>query len=181
MGVGYLTGQGGGGSNINSIQSGTHVFSGTSYQNDITISGVDVSKSIIKIAVTRNSATGSDAYVMVAAEIINENTVRFSCSDYSASFYPIINWVVVEFNGVKSKQTGSLSMTTATHNVSISSVVINKTIAFISSKSYSGTGGTLSQMLCREKIVDSTTLELKSAPVSASYLPIVYWQVIEFK
>ena len=47
MGVGYLTGQGGGGSNIKSIQRGTLTLTTTSA--DVTISEISENSSIVKI------------------------------------------------------------------------------------------------------------------------------------
>ena len=152
----------GGGSNIKSIQSGQVDIASTSI--DITISAVDLTKSIPIITYYNNQTTPSKS--LLRAKLINSTTLRIYLDTYG-NVTPL-TWKVIEFNNVKSLQTGD----TSSSSITVSSVNVNKSVLFASSTSATTTGNAYN---IRYTISNPTTITIDSIPIF-----ITTWYLIEF-
>jgi len=177
MGIGYLTGQGGGGSNIKSFQTGAAVITNLNTL-DIAISAIDTSKSVIRIWVKPAGSNNTD-YEAIMAKITSSTQINLSRKTaYAGVNY--IQWEVIEFNNVKSKQSGDLTVPFGTagtfQTTAISSVDVNKSLIFGSFKAIAGDTG-IASALNIFKISSATEVSISKAGQSYS----AHWQVIEFK
>lgn len=179
MGVGYLTGQGGGGSNVKSIQRGTTIL--TAQSLDLTISSVDLNKSIVIMSYS-DLNNSSDGNSLIRAKLTSATNINFYLGEYSTPKY--IEWQVIEFNNVKSIQRGDFTTpsTTITAYVDKSSVTINsintsKSLIFASFASELGYSSRYT-MIGNFQISNATTITLAKGN---SVQRFWHWQVIEFK
>lgn len=163
----------GGGNSIKSIQRGTANLS-SMQPLDISITNINVSNSII-IITSYNYAYTDSEHQFATAKITSSNNIqlqRIATDTYNTT----VAWQVIEFNNVKSKQTGSLTTTSATSiDVIISSINVNKSILFFSARGSVGTQ--LAYLLNVGTITNSTTINfarLNNAGI------IIEWQIIEF-
>lgn len=164
-----------GGSSVKSIQRGSHTMFGynSPLTNIITISGVDISSSIIIIYF--NSKASNTSLSAVMAEIINSTTIKFTGCVGGSTVYPF-EWQVVEFNNVKSKQSGIGAYVSSDETFTISSVNTSKSLIFGSFWTcYADTN----IYAASYKIISSTSIGIyrrnAGGPQQAA------WQVIEFK
>ena len=180
MGVGYLTGQGGGGSNVKSIQSGSGTLDGSTLSSTIAVSAVNISKSVIIINTSTSGYSEPMGAMHLKAELTGPTTISISRGRENGIplFY---SWVLVEFNNVKSKQTGSLNLgSNQFATQTISQISTAKSLVFWSSFSTSTGPGTQGrQPLCY--FTSSTQLAINGNYGSAYNDLSVHWQVIEFK
>lgn len=175
MGVGYLTGQVGGGSNVKSIQRG---FVATSNQSsiNITIDVIDETKSIVRIFF-KPSAANNTEYDLFMAKITSSTNINLSRKTAYAVAYDVY-WEVVEFKNAKSKQSGDLSVNGGYGFVaqSISSVDQQKSMIFVSAKAVNASAN-IRSALDVVKFDSSTQISV----MQANQNRMVHWQVIEFK
>lgn len=159
-------------SNIKSIQSGITTLTSTSH--NVAISAVDTTKSIVLISYVPSLSVGSNM-VAVAGVLTNSTTLTLRVNTLT-SYPPTVRWQVIEFNNVKSNQSGAVTASAVTQTVTISSVDLQKSI--ISIERTATNTSTVNYLICvAASLTNSTTLEIKQASVdSGSY----YWQVIEF-
>jgi len=163
------------GSNIKSVQRGTVSMSGLTTV-DVTISPIDTTKSVVR-QTSANSASGANG-LLSSAIILNSTTIRFTHPASVGTVYPV-DWEVIEFNNVKSKQTGTVQITGG--NSSVSPTISNfdplKSLLFYS---YITDSPALdNNSFPTGYITSSTTLYFKRTNTSAYYLTM-YFQVIEF-
>lgn len=180
MGVGYLTGQGGGSSNIKSIQRGATTL--TAQSLDLTISSVDLNKSIVIMSYSdlNNSADGNS---LIRAKLTSSTNINFYLGQgYSMPKY--IEWQVIEFNNVKSIQRGdfttpSTAITTFVDksSVTINSINVGKSLIFASFASELGYSSQYT-MVGNYQISNTTTITLAKGN---SVQRFWHWQVVEFK
>lgn len=171
MGVGYLTGQGGGGSNVKSIQGGT--ISISLAQTDVTINQVSLSNSIV--LVNWYSQGTQVRQFLISAELATSTRIRITVNSFVGSYQ--VSWTVIEFNNVKSIQRGTALKGTASLDVSISSVDLNKSILFASATS-TETGTSMADTSLNYYLSSQTNIVFKEfSPRDKS----IRWQVIEFK
>ena len=179
MGVGYLTGQGGGGSNIKSIQRGSVTPWNNTTQTiaNITINVVDISKSILLI---RPNYRGTYGFDDVTSGLLTTSTnlqlIRSSKLNAVAS---VIYWEVIEFNNVKSLQKGYVNTAggLTARNETIPEVNVEKSTIFTSQINSLVNSTTHKQSICGADLTTPTNLALYSDRTDTT----VYWQVIEFK
>jgi len=95
-----------GGSNIKSIQRGTADMANASTLN-IAISDVDLTKSIVIVSGVTSGVAGT--YFWVQGKLLNSTTVSLRRNSVGTPAY-LVDWVVIEFNNVKSLQTGETSV-----------------------------------------------------------------------
>ena len=171
MGVGYLTGQGGGGSNVKSVQRGSILMDATT--KNITISSVDLQKSVV--IVNTVSAESTIDKILVSGSITSATNLRLTIGAISTTTY--VYWQVIEFNNVKTLQTGTTTLTSATTTVNISNVNMTKSIIFSSFKSTNAQTASLGNQTAY--IDSTTTIVLKDANYITGKSAI--WYVIEFK
>lgn len=181
MGVGYLTGQGGSGSNIKSVQSGTVANTTTA---DITISAVDMNSSIVLFSTNAQglAAMGGNAGMAFTLDLTSSTNLRIE-SNVSYS-YPI-NWEVVEFKNVKSIQRLTIAIPGTTGSgtdvdTTISAVNLSKTFIIQNGLLYPSQTGAASSLLVRQKITSPTNIR-SNVYVTASNNRTHKTTVIEFK
>ncbi len=163
---------GGGGSNIKSIQRGSHVLYNVIGQT-ITIGEVDLTKSIVKITVHADTISyAGPVNRAVKAKLISSTGLNFSVNS-AAPVNTYIEWEVIEFNNVKSIQKGDVALSAnALKSVTVSPIETSKSVLFIShtSSTTDGVG-----YLVSGKVTSPTNIDLRCMSVSN-----VYWQLIEF-
>ena len=179
MGVGYLTGQGGGLNTIKTIQKGSlDSLQITSSGYSIPISTVDLTKSIVRLVYGSSGQT--DAVTLFRAEITTPSEIKIYRASATGFTGVNIYWEVIEFNNVKSLQKGTTAATTTNNtnnNVTISSVDALKTIIFDSYTCVSTSS--LNQQVKGAALTNSTTIALVKNDTSG--LSTHHWQVIEFR
>lgn len=164
-----------GGSNIKSIQRGTATIPYATNQLSVTINAVDVSKSI---ALCTERQIFSDYSTYLKAGIYQFTTTSLGLKRYNGGTSQAleVDWQVIEFNNVKSKQSGSATPPTgSTQNVTINSVNMNKSILIVTS--YVNNSASNGMEISSGILTSSTNIQLRG---SGSGTPYVYWQVIEF-
>lgn len=180
MGVGYLTGQGGGGSNIKSIQRGVAnmmngVFTDINRVN-VAISAIDINKSIILLSFHGEDATSANSSIM--AEILSATEILFSTSQ-KPSYGGLFSWQVIEFNNVKSIQRGTSVIPTdvSTENITINPINLSKSFIYNTDRG-TNPGYYFAGYNVRAILSESSVSLYK---VSSSAQKTSHWQVIEFK
>lgn len=164
-----------GGSNIKSVQSGEFNWSGTGTSSNVTISEIKSENSIVIIEqymVNENASIGA-----IGARITSDTNLNFTRrvgGSWNGSSK--LKWQVIEFNNVKSKQTGIKSIgTTATEEtVTISSINTDKCL-LITSQTSDTIGNAITYYESASNVLNSTTLSFYG-----HFESYVYWQVIEF-
>lgn len=158
------------GSNIKSIQSGTSTLSATSL--NVPISSVDLSKSIVMINCSSTSNFADQT--MVSAQITTNTNLQLSKANATTAV--VVNWVIIEFNNVKSKQTGSIASNGGTASATITSINMNKALLFCTATNSITSSTSINQALYRYKINTVTSLNFDSSSTTQT----IYWQLIEF-
>lgn len=167
-----------GGANIKSIQRGTY-----SYLNkttaDINISEVDLTKAIVKVQILQNgfsTAHGS----LISVKFLNSTTIRLQSLSARGNAFEVY-WEVIEYNNVKSIQTGStaISGTASSALRTITSIDVNKSDLFFSIRSDSSSSS-ISYMNVVGKVNSSTQLGFYRDLSGNSANTTVEWQIIEF-
>jgi hypothetical protein len=93
---------------------------------------------------------------------------------FSATF--TIAWEVIEFDSVKSIQTGTLSSSQTETAVTVSSVDVSKAMLFVTHKATTS-GGYAGEHHIKYKVVSATSISFRSA---ASLPNDVRWWLVEF-
>ncbi|MCO1603655.1 hypothetical protein [Desulfosporosinus nitroreducens] len=160
-------------SNIKSIQRGSLYTVGSGSYLDIPIASVDPAKSIVKI--TSNYAEGDapNTMTVIAATITSATNIRLIAYGSMADT-AFVTWEVIEFNNVKSKQSGVIAGTAT--SATISAVDLTKSILFVSFTTENGDYDVLETSARAVHLSSPTTITLKSRTT----LTTTYWQVIEF-
>lgn len=159
-----------GGSIIKSIQRGEGTLGGTTA--NITLSPVNLG-----IAIPRVSYYGAfggpnnDTVSATLTTITNLRLVRANSGEGA----PVYNWEVIEFNNVKSLQTGVVTLTSNVQNVAISSVDVNKTLVF---PSFHANSGMTPSYTMAYILNSSTNIKFTSYGHGVNF-PVCYY-VIEF-
>jgi len=166
-----------GGSNIKSVQSGEVTISnGTDTQN-VTIAPIDVTKSIVLVCTSPGTSSTPGA-LLIKAKMATATNLELK--RYSTANAVVVSWQVVEFNNVKSKQSGYLVIDNAhlTSTVAISAVDTNKYMLLISFgcdriENYN------QFMVVEYRLTNSTTIDFRHfhGNLANHYIE---WQVIEF-
>lgn len=158
-----------GGASVKTIQSGTTTITTAETTKDITITGVDTSKSIVLISQSYTTAGTQGNVEKISIQLLNGTTIRAArgASGVNVDF----TWQVVEFESVKSLQRG---VATTPVNVTITSVNTLKSLVFVSTRTAS-TSNDASYMFSQNTLTNATTLNL-----SSGRSVICEWQVIEF-
>lgn len=127
-----------GGSNIKSMQKGIATYQDVT-SLDIAIATIDLTKAIVIIELV---SSGTNYTGTVAAKFTSSSNVNISTYS-STSNAMLVNWWVIEFNNVKSLQSGSKTWSTTTNGfvikpVTIASVVPLKSLCFVTVKTNYG-------------------------------------------
>jgi len=178
-GTGFFFNAPSGGKTIKSIQSGVTSISTSSVS--VTITSIVPANSVIIIDYAFTSSTSEESrQINVGAKILNATTIEFFGQAPNKS----ISWRVIEFNGVKSKQTGELakSYSTSEATQATTSVATSKSLLITSHSSgttgIAGAGGAL----LRSRIISSTSIGFLLIPGNGltTQNDTIYWQLIEF-
>lgn len=158
---------------IKSIQTGL-----TSIQNvnsiNVSISAVDLTKAIVIInntdnnmAITSNHAV--EAYLSTSTNIILRQADTTTSINY-------ISWTVIEFNNLKSLQSGSYQITSISSEqvVTVSNINTNKSVLLAT---WFNTYGTSYVQNIRYRIINNTSIGLYTAVAQPSW---IYWYLVEF-
>lgn len=166
-----------GGKTIKSIQRGTAtIASGTSITY-VNISPVNIAKSIIKISFQIDTATGDSNEGQIQGKLNTTNQIKLSRYFDPANATGTISWVVIEFDNVKSVQSGFKFTNTSSENtVIVSAVNVNKSMLF---KSYTSQVGSVSYPVSNayDRIINSTTIGFK---VQSTQSIAYEWYLVEF-
>lgn len=163
-------------SNIKSLQ----VIEGTIYNatsKDFTISSVDPTKSVVFIEIGKTEVPTYSSYEM-GVSIVNATTVKVEMSTaFTTTLY--FKLTVVEFNGVKTKQSGSATgVYPQPTNVAISNVAANKSLIFVSAKISAGNADYNANAIY-PVLTTSTNLSLRTKADYGTAITFL-WQIIEF-
>lgn len=166
-----------GGANIKSVQRGSTTVTATT--TNVTITSVDLTKSIVKISFRCASDSVADRSFVTAA-LTSSTNLRLQVDATPTGVTPLVQWEVVEFNNVKSKQSGNLSFTASTEqSISITSIDTSKSIIFASFRQTAAATGT--GYGCNSfRIIDSTNIGVQRTNAIAG-TTVTEWQVIGFK
>lgn len=165
-------------SSVKTIQRGT-VTGSLSDSNNVTISSVDVTKSVIIVKTRGEISNIQYRFLNCRASITSATNINFSFDATPGSSGPIIDWIVIEFDNVKSKQTGSATISADT-NVTISSVNIAKSLAFVSFSNASSANADVRGTMINGVLTSGTNLLLLNPSTYVSVTNSINWQVIEF-
>lgn len=176
MGVGYLTGQGGGGSNIKSIQRGSFVFGYAETNKKITISNVDLGKTIVRLHYHEIGVSNSNSQ-KVRVQLLSGTQIEFNLEG-TPTDNSTIYWEVIEFDNVKSLQRGSVIVDSPQVDMAINPVDIQKSLMFFSNS----TANTITQSRVFDRNVSYSffTNSFIRWKQNGSYIKKTDWQVIEF-
>lgn len=170
---------GGGGNNIKSLQNGIAILDNSlSASKDVTISSVDLSKSILVFNYKITGAYASTTMnTFLTGYFTNNQTICFSVNTYPGKPFTIA-WTVVEFEKAN-VQRGQLELngTNADVNVAITPVNPNKSILLYSQYAFSSKG-TIAEVPLYGKVNEDT---ITFAQNRDDVYKRAHWQVIEFK
>jgi len=164
----------GGGSFVNSIQSGETSFS-TNIQ-DINISPVELSRSVVFMSFSTTYSLTSNVFRgLPIPALISPDTLRFS--RYSADGTITASWAVVEFlNGVNVQHLAGTVSGSPPYDISISPVDLTKT--FLITYCYGGTQATAASSIGRATLLDNSTVRIVRESFSGELNYSIY--VVEF-
>lgn len=163
--------------NIKSIQSGEATNIITASEN-ITISSVDLAKSILHFSHTTYNANNEARY-NIAGKFNSATELNFT-SDEIPSIRKKIRWSVIEFNNVKSLQSGSLThagIADTEQTQAISNVNLDKSLLFFS---YRHNSAVSNYMAITGKFSNATTLTFYKDTYTTPGTATIEWFVIEF-
>ena len=162
--------------NIKSIQRGSYALSSTS--GTVSITAVNLSQAIVKISYYPGAGqTGNANAANITATLTSTTQVTFNKVVGTGSVE--IDWEVIEFDNVKSLQTGSVDLNSvASVNVSITSVNTSKSILFFSFTNNMNTA-VASYWFLKGKIASATQLTFAMTAANSPSI-VASWQVIEF-
>jgi hypothetical protein len=158
-------------SNIKSIQRGTLLVNDSSTTFYIPISAVDLSISIVDISFTApNSNAQEDNWQCN----LSDSTNIYMKRDRGTALAVDISWTVIEFNNVKSKQTGWVDVVS---NVRVSTISAVNPLKCMLWASHRATGSASAYYALFKEVTSATSLTFKMYGASD---PSVRWQLIEF-
>lgn len=175
MGVGYLTGQSGGGSNIKSIQRGNLSLTTETTEQMLAVGGFDRNKSIIRASVYIPGTQPALSESLIAFYISNSADQVWYKKTRAASMN--VSWELIEYNNVKSKQTGLINNSSSILTIPIASINQQKSIVVMSSYSVYDVAQYLDRLQIRYWF-DGDNLKIEQ---KANVDRTIFWQVLEFK
>ena len=161
-------------SNIKSIQRGS--VSLTAASQTVTIAAVDTTKAIVRITYF-NSAGQQARGDLIQATLTNATTITLALNYYSVAI--TVEWEVIEFNNVKSLQTGVLSGNAPPQTVTIASINPLKSMLFFSFNTNSSSSNDVAYCKLNMYISGATSLYCNYANVTGE-VKLIAWQVVEF-
>jgi len=168
-------------SNTKSIQRGIATINSALIVN-VTIASVDITKSIVLIDYSFTGGSQDNSKnSLVKAKLTTGANIELSVQGYTSGPVLTISYTVIEFNNVKSLQTGLFNVVSdgVEHTVTVSAINVSKSILF---KSFSSNNANVSasEMILRTRIIDTTTLGFYQKDNVGGYTLKTEWQLIEF-
>lgn len=153
---------------------------------NITISAVNPDNTIVLID---NYGDTSNAFsrVFKTIELVNDVTIKIESGEYYAALYD--NWQVLEFDKLKSKQSGvvQLNQLETSKDISLKKVDLSKIGVFFSwttnsSRTSTGSNDSIASHMPRLVVANDSTLTISRQKL---YTPVgtitLRWQVVEFE
>lgn len=153
---------------------------------NITISAVNPDNTIVLID---NYGGTSNAFsrVFKTIELVNDVTIKIESGEYYAALYD--NWQVLEFDKLKSKQSGvvQLNQLETSKDISLKKVDLSKIGVFFSwttnsSRTSTGSNDSIASHMPRLVVANDSTLTISRQKL---YTPVgtitLRWQVVEFE
>lgn len=149
----------------------------TSTSQNVTISGVDLTKAIVRISYAFGSDSSILGYIFVQATFSSSTNVVLAVNNYSVAITAVIE--VIEFNNVKSLQSGQTSFNGTSSSITVTSIIINKSILFysLSSSDVAGSGVNVAEVLTHVDLSNTTAITLQQINVRVKN---ICWSLIEF-
>lgn len=169
-----------GGLKIKSIQRGTLSLASGSFSQTVTISSVDLSKSIVRVNGYRAqvSLTGDVGQIFVRARLSSNTQIAFTRNG-SSTPQLFVEWEVIEFENA-TIQTGDLSVgsssTTGVANVSATST--SKTLLFFTTE-FNSTAALYHTNVFTGRITSSTQVTFTRSEAAGA--ATIRWYLVEFK
>lgn len=167
-----------GGAVIKSVQRGQTIILENQTTVDVTITGVDLTKSFVTCEVTAQY-TGTEEVGQTTASVHLVSSTKISVRRVTSSTTQqvYVTWQVVEFVSGVSVQRGFTSTASANETVTISAVDVSKSF-LMSSIRYGGNTGILS--LKWTGAITSSTSVTYSAPTTIGAIANIHWEVISY-
>lgn len=168
---------------IKSVQEGSILLSQPT--STITLGTVNPTNCVVLISAIADLAITTPANVSVKGEVTGSNTLTLSriTANTTAAYAVNVTWQVIEFDGVRSVQSGTMSIVSGSSNQSIGGVSSKKVLLF-STETNSSTQDTLTEYKTRLRLtfadhgiyyVVSLNAEAKGTGTKS-----ISWKVIEF-
>lgn len=159
------------GSNIKSIQRGTATMNSTTV--NVAISAVDLTKAVVIVNFASLNANITDSEVSIKATLTSSTNLQLS--NIVATYgIIVVSWTVIEFNNVKSLQSGSYTSTSTSDSITISSVNMAKSQLFYSSTSNNGNPSQYILLNCY--LSNATTITISHYAATR----VISWYLVEF-
>lgn len=164
-----------GGSNIKSIQRGSVSFSTSALDTTATISPVDITKSIVRITYIGLTSSNRNP-VLIVPVLTNGTTITFTRKEALGTSV-VVRWEVIEYNNVKSKQTGTIALNGATAVTATVTAIDMTKVMLVSAKFGGGTEGVSwsAKEGFQEWLASTTTISFLGNDIGT-----MYWQLLEF-
>lgn len=156
--------------NIKNSQSGGVILSGAPM--NVPISPVDLKIAVLRISILAATLGEGPDKICVKATFVNNTTLNLSTVNAPSSLG--VQWEVIEFNNVKSLQSGTTSGS-ANNLISISEMNPNKSLLFFSF-SMPSTNLEPSYVQVRGRIQSSSQIQIQNSFAAIN----TFWQVLEF-
>lgn len=173
--------KGGADNNIQSIQRGLTAIPDADSGESITITNVDITKSIVMARVAyANIDTLQIRQYDAIGYLYNGTTLKLArqYGGVGTSNDIFVEWQVIEYKNVKSLQSGTITSAGTLTNQAINSVDLSKSLLFYSYKSISSGTSPLGRFICGATLTSATNIQVRSM-YSAS--KNVQWYVVEFE
>lgn len=165
---------------VKSRQSGSFNMGSTTTQQDVTISSVVTSKSIVIVQVEGSESIYDADSFCITGKLTSSTNLRFNRYATVAAGIDVW-WQVIEYEnsgGVTvDVQAGSLTLDSTTENVTISSVDTSKSFSIAQVRGDTFTS-TMDGIIYRHMITSSTNLQVDGTETSSNN--VMEWQVVEF-
>ncbi|HEX9779950.1 MAG TPA: hypothetical protein VGB20_01900, partial [bacterium] len=161
---------------LKSIQRGSTSLSSNAESSTVTISQVDVQKSVIFVTMAPNSTAVENG--LVTAEFFSPTQIYISRQ--STSLPTTVEWTVVEFNGDTFVQSGLsiVNKDSAGRSVSLA-VPVDLTKSFVVISMNSPAVASVTDTMISAGMTDANTLTLTRQATTGSVQVVVAWQVVE--
>lgn len=173
-----------GGSNIKSLQKGSVSATSSSTTTNVTINNVNIDKSIVisnfNINYDGTSATANANNILFTSKLSSSNLLVLERGNSVINTIGL-NYQVIEFNNVKSKQSGTTTLLSASTSitVTISPINIEKHMLVYSVRA-TNVATFFVLLHVGGRVNNATQLEFIHSNGSATETMIIEWQLIEF-